>query len=103
MTAKDEGLWDPVPPLPGLIPVTREDIRHMQGRVRQFLAMAPVLPEGLADVPYCKESFCRWLLSESAQSATSSIERPLRQLTGRMVPALPSDPAASQQGGIARD
>ena len=102
MTAKDEGLWDPVPPLPGLIPVTREDIRHMQGRVRQFLAMAPVPPEGLADVPYCKESFCRWLLSESAQSATSSIERPLRQLTGRMVPALPSDPAASQQRGIAR-
>ena len=90
MTAKEEGLWDPIPPLAGLVPVTKEDIKHMQSRVSQFLATAPVPERAFVDVPYCKESFCRWLVADAGSVATGVAERPLRRLRGRALPALPA-------------
>ena len=53
MTAKADDLWDPIPPLPGLLPVTMEDIRHMQNRIHQFSALVPVLEAGMSAVPSC--------------------------------------------------
>ena len=89
MTAKADGLWDPIPALAGMVPVTREDITHMQSRVHQFHATAPVPENVVADVPNCRESFCRWLLVEAAEFASRHVERPLRELPGRAVPVLP--------------
>jgi hypothetical protein len=95
MTAKEEGLWDPIPAIPGLMPVSKEDIRHMQSRVRQFLAVAPILDAQVAEVPECKESFCRWLVIDAGQFATGTVERPMRRLRGRALPALPGSPDPS--------
>ena len=97
MTAKEEGLWDPVPCMPGtgLAPVSHEDIRHMKSRVRRFPARAPV-PDGpgggeFATVPECGESFCRWLVFDAGSFASAVVERPLRQLPGRALPPLPEE------------
>jgi len=90
MTAKDEGLWDPIPPLPGLVPVCKEDIRHMQNRVFQFHAAAPLPQERLAGVPACRETFCRWLLAEAAAAAMGPVQRPVRRLAGRAPPPMPA-------------
>lgn len=66
ITAKNEGLWKPM----GLI--SKEDIRHMQARIEQFTATHPV--EGkLHDASTCKETFCAWLLSDSAAWANRSV------------------------------
>ena len=101
MTAKDEGLWDPVPPIAGLMPVTREDIRHMKSRVRQFTAVAPLADDVVVEVPSCEESFCRWLVVEAAEFATGTVERPVRRLKGKALPALPeanqADESAEEQ------
>ena len=94
MTAKEEGLWDPLPPMPGLVPVSREDIRHMQNRVHQFNALAPLPVQSLVSVPQCAESFCRWLVVEAADAAAGEAPRPLPRLAGRALPALPTDVAA---------
>ena len=105
MTAKEEGLWDAIPPLPGLTPVTKEDIRHMQSRVEQHRATVPVPKDTLATVPDCKESWCRWVVVDASKYATGSPERPLkvRRLTGRALPALPgasgADSSAPQDSG----
>ena len=98
MTAKEEGLWEPVPALPGFTPVTREDIKHMQSRVRQFPARVPVSEGAMTDTPMCKESLCRWLLLESARYAYSVVEQPLRQLRGRAMPACPHEQPRSGDG-----
>lgn len=106
MTAKDEGLWDPIPPLPGCTPVTREDIRHMQQRVHQFTARAAVPDSSLVMVPKCRESFCRWLVVESAQFANRVVERPLQQLVGRALPVLPfacGEDSAPRHGASSSD
>ena len=66
MTGKLEGLWDPIPALPGMVPVTKEDIGHMTKRVYQFDALVPVAEGQLVSVPPCKESFCRWLVARLA-------------------------------------
>ena len=94
MTAKEEGLWDPIPPLPGsgLSPISKEDIRHMQSRVTQFHARAPVPTDAMVDVPDCCESFARWLLVDAANFATATVERPVRRLRGRALPPLPAAP-----------
>ena len=98
MTAKEEGLWDALPSLPGLTPVTREDIRHMQSRVEQFHATVPVPPGSLAAIPDCKETWCRWLVADAATFATRSVERPVRVLAGRPPPRLPDGEADVAQG-----
>ena len=95
MTAKEEGLWDPVPPLPGSVAVTKEDIRHMQNRVQQFNALAPLDEKSMVTVPSCAESFCRWLVAEATTFAAGAVERPLQVLRGRAVPQLPA-PFASE-------
>ena len=102
MTAKEEGLWDPVPNLPGLMPVTKEDIRHMQNRCHQFNALVPVPEDDMVTVPTCKESFCRWLVCESSQFAARVVPRPMRRLQGRALPPLP-DQAASVQLPVAEE
>ncbi len=89
MTAKEEGLWDPIPALPGLMPVGREDIKHMQQRVHQFNALVPVPEDEMVTVPDCRETFCRWLVCDSTTFAVGRVPRPLRQLQGRAVPDLP--------------
>ena len=83
MTAKDEGLWDPM----GL--VTREEIRHMQARVEQFTATAVLLESAFRTVPNFKESFARWLLVDSVSYA--ALERPAAEpgsQVRRLLPAL---------------
>ena len=89
MTAKEEGLWDAIPPIPGLVPVTKEDIRHMKTHVFQFKAEAPVLENVMATVPDCAESFCRWLVVESTSFAFAHVHRPMQRLVGRAPPSLP--------------
>ena len=101
MTAKQEGLWDAVPHLPGLMPVTHEDIRHMQTRVRQFVSNAPVPEDGLAEVPQCAESFCRWVLVDAGDFATGDVERPLRRLKGQALPPLPQSDTISVSASAA--
>ena len=44
MTAKEEGLWDPIPPLTGLVQVTKEGIKHVKSRVHQFYAKVALAP-----------------------------------------------------------
>ena len=93
MTAKAEGLWDPIAALPGLTPVTHEDIRHIQSRVEQFHATEPV-PEGtLMTVPDCAETWCRWVVADAASAALRFVHRPLtfKRLKGRSPPALPDE------------
>jgi hypothetical protein len=103
MTAKEEGLWDPIPSLPGNVPVSREDIRHMQNRMERFSANA-VVPGDLATVPDCAETVCRWRVVEAADFGTGTVERPLRRLQGRALPAYPqaeeSTTTASSASGI---
>jgi hypothetical protein len=101
MTAKAEGLWDPIPALPGLVPVTKEDIGHMQKRVWQFNALVPVSEGDMVSVPACRESFCRWLVCEASNVASRSVPRPVRTLVGRALPALPA--AASSGSGAPPD
>ena len=97
MTAKLEGLWDPIAQLPGLVPVTKEDIKHMQNRVFQFNALEKVAEGAEVTVPPCAESFCRWLVAESNSFAFRVVERPLRRLAGRALPPLPGQEAEAQQ------
>ena len=89
MTGKLEGLWDPIPAFPGMVPVTKEDIGHMTKRVYQFDALVPVAEGQLVSVPPCKESFCRWLVCEAGNAASRWVERPLRVLPGRALSPLP--------------
>ena len=70
MTAKLQGLWDPKGQ------VGQEEIRHMQARVEQFTA-AEAVAGVLADVPACPESFCRWLVEDSAEWAMGAVPPPL--------------------------
>ena len=90
MTAKADGLWDPVPPLPGLMPVTSEDISHMKSRVTQFEVLVPVPGGRLAKVPECKKIFCRWLVADATELANGNPEHGLElpRLKSRAVPAL---------------
>ena len=97
LTAKEEGLWDPLPCLPGLVPVTREDIRHMQSRVHQFNALVPVPGSNIVKVPDCAESFCRWLLVDAAAFATGRVERPVQKLQGRALPPLPEEHECNEE------
>ena len=63
ITAKLEGLWEPN------MCVSAEDVRHMQSRVEQFEAHAQVPTTDMREVPKCRTSFCRWLLSRSTAFA----------------------------------
>ena len=66
-------------PIPGLLFVSREDIRHMQSRVVELKAMADLPEEVLVTVPKCPESFCRWLAVEASQFVSREVPRPLRR------------------------
>ena len=91
MTAKADGLWDPMAALAGMTAVTAEDIRHMQSRVHQFHALAPVPSNVLASVPDCPETWCRWIVADAARAAVGQVQRPLalKRLSGRAPPPLP--------------
>ena len=69
----------------------------MQSRVHQFNALAPVSETGMVNVPACKESFCRWLVHDSANFASAIVERPLRRLRGRAPPGMPGYAAAAPE------
>ena len=101
MTAKAEGLWDPIPQLPGLTAVTKEDIRHMKSRVEQYHAAVPVPENSFASIPDCKETWCRWIVADASTVATGSVERPMRRLAGRAPPRLPGDDD-DEAGGVAQ-
>ena len=102
LTAKEEGLWDLMMPMPGMTPVSREDIRHMQSRVEQFRA-GFAIPEGqMVHVPNCGPSFCRWLIAESASFDFERGIAPVpRALRGRQLPPLPAGYGGN--GDAARD
>ena len=94
MTAKEDGLWMLIPQLPGTVGVSAEDIRHMQSRVCQFHAREQVPAihgREFAEIPYCAESFCKWLLVDAADAATGTPELPLRRLQARALPTLPTE------------
>ena len=81
MTAKLDGLWARVGN------VTDEDIRHMQARVEQFVALVTLREEDFVTVPPCKQSWCRWVLTESAAyAARPGLHQPT--LAPRQLPAL---------------
>ncbi len=83
MTAKLEGLWDPMGA------VAREDIRHMQSRVLQFEAQAALEPGAFVPVPRCGASFARWLVADSAAYASRPAAAPAPSLPRRPLPLLP--------------
>ena len=78
ITAKDEGLWQPMGN------VTPENIRHMQSRVEQFTAKAQLPIQSLHDVPLCKQSWASWVVTRSVAFAS------------RAVPSTLQDPAAGR-------
>ena len=80
-------MWDLVPAVQGQVPMTREDIRHMQKRVFQFTALHQMDDTLLVDVPKCKESFCKMVLEDSTAFA------------GRTVARGPNAPPAAVAGG----
>ena len=96
MTAKEEGLWDLITPLPGLVPVTEEDIKHMQSRVHQFNAAAALQTGALLTVPACKGTFCRWLVIDAALFAVGAVQRPICCLQGWAPPELPEESIEGQ-------
>ena len=73
----------------------------MQTRVRQFVSNAPVPEDGLAEVPQCAESFCRWVLVDAGDFATCDVERPLRRLKGQALPPLPQSDTISVSASAA--
>ena len=83
MTAKEEGLWDPVGG------VSREDIRHMQSRMEIFSAPAQGTGADLVDIPKCAESWSRWLAGEAVAYAAMGPGRAPARLLARALPALP--------------
>lgn len=85
MTAKLDGLWDPV------APICREDIRHMRSRVEEFRAMVPLPAGSLQAVPRCPESFARWLVVEAGAFALRRVATPQLRVVGRKPPALPAE------------
>jgi hypothetical protein len=103
MTAKEEGLWDP------LGNVTREEIRHMQARVELFRATHVVgeNPDEFATSPACAESWCRWVVVDSVAYAARQGPRNLpggAPPRAKALPALPTTPpsntTASSGGGL---
>ena len=63
LTAPLADLWTPTRNCPA------EQVRHMQNRVVQFDALAP-LTGTLRDIPMCAESWSAWLVSKAASFAT---------------------------------
>jgi hypothetical protein len=93
MTAKEEGLWDPM----GI--VTREEIRHMQSRVEVFRA-GYIIPEAdFVSLPLCGESWARWLVHDSMLYAAAPRPQPPLVARRRLVPLLPIQSAASDRAG----
>ena len=90
MTAKEEGLWEPK------ADVTREEIRHMQSRVEQFVASFQIPEADFETAPLCKESWCRWILTDSISFANrQGPERPLSSARPPLAPlARPELPIA---------
>ena len=98
MTAKEEGLWDPLPS------VSREEIRHMQARVELFRATHVVgeNPDDFHSSPACAQSWCRWIAVASAAYASRQGLRILPGVAPRRVKALPALPSSSSQSaGVA--
>ena len=62
MTAPLEGLWDAV------LPVSNEDVRHMQSRIIQFEARVPIQGP-LQPVPHCASSWCKYVVQSAAAYA----------------------------------
>ena len=83
MTAKDEGLWNPMGA------VTQEDIRHMKARLEVFTAPVQIAENAIAQVPKCGESWSRWLLTDSMAYAARAPPRALAVRVARALPPLP--------------
>jgi hypothetical protein len=67
ITAKDDGLWSLMEG------VSAEDVRHMQSRVEQFTATEKLSTQDLVDVPLCKESWAKWVVSGAAAFSARSV------------------------------
>ena len=100
MTAKEEGLWDPI----GC--VTRQEIKHMKARVELFQAthVAGENPDDFDRSPGCAESWCRWIVVDSVAYAARQAPRnfpdggahlPRRK---KALPSLESTQPSSSQG-----
>ena len=101
MTAKEEGLWDPIGN------VTREEIRHMQARVEIFRATHVVgkNPDDFDHSPECAASWCRWIVVDSvafaARQGPSNFPggAPRRPRRGAALPALGATQPANNNAG----
>lgn len=80
ITAKDEGLWSLMDG------VTAEDVRHMQSRVEMFVASVVLPRQSLVDVPLCRESWAKWVIS-SSRAFASRVSAPTLPLVGEMLSA----------------
>ena len=85
MTAKEEGLWDPIGN------VTREEIKHMKARVELFRATHVVGddPDDFEKSPECGPSWCRWILVDSLAYAARQPPRAFPGHARREPKALP--------------
>jgi len=97
MTGPNEGLWDPKAKNgPGTFAVTRENIRHMQGRVEQFEATHEMLRINFKDVPNCKETFCAVVVADSTAFAYRAVPVAVPRAAGA-----PGSDAGSAEAGAA--
>ena len=98
MTAKEEGLWDPVGN------VTREEIKHMQARVDLYSATHVVgkNPDDFETSPACGESWCRWILVDSVAFAARHRPRDLGPGAVRRAKALPALPGKETKNNSQR-
>ena len=73
MTAKRDGLWEPMGD------VTAEDIGHMKARVEIFPATHVVgtCPDEFQTSPACPNPWCRWLVTDSIAYAARQGPRTL--------------------------
>ena len=103
MTAKEEGLRDPIGN------VTREEIRHMQARVKVFRATHVVgkNPGDFDHSPECAASWCRWIVVDSIAFAPRPGRRnfpsgaPRQPRRAAALPALGATQPANRNAGSA--
>ena len=72
----------------------------MKSRVEQFTALVAIDKADFVEIPKCGESWCRWVLTDSAAFANALPPRPPRQLPKLALPLLPVVEENGQEEGM---